>query len=71
MFVCVGDEPDDADLEAPKIYEPISSLEALAERLTMFQDMYNETVRGGKMDLVFFKVTTVAIAFIVKSKRFK
>ncbi|XP_074550150.1 dynein axonemal heavy chain 5 [Halichoeres trimaculatus] len=50
-----GDEPEDADLEAPKIYEPIPSLDALAERLSIFQLQYNEVVRGGAMDLVFFK----------------
>ncbi|KAM9337116.1 dynein axonemal heavy chain 5 [Symphorus nematophorus] len=50
-----GDEPEDAELEAPKVYEPIPSLEALAERLSLFQQQYNEAVRGGAMDLVFFK----------------
>ena len=52
-----GEEPDDADLEALKVYEPIPSLEVLAERLGTFQQMYNEAVRGGAMDLVFFKVS--------------
>ncbi|KAI3354986.1 hypothetical protein L3Q82_004777 [Scortum barcoo] len=50
-----GDEPEDAELEAPKVYEPIPSLDALAERLSVFQQQYNEAVRGGAMDLVFFK----------------
>ncbi|XP_076617159.1 dynein axonemal heavy chain 5 isoform X1 [Chaetodon auriga] len=50
-----GDEPEDAELEAPKVYEPIPSLDALAERLSFFQQQYNEAVRGGAMDLVFFK----------------
>ncbi|XP_068199657.1 dynein axonemal heavy chain 5 isoform X2 [Antennarius striatus] len=50
-----GDEAEDADLEAPKVYEPIPSLDALAERLSFFQQQYNETARGGAMDLVFFK----------------
>ncbi|XP_025766322.1 dynein heavy chain 5, axonemal [Oreochromis niloticus] len=50
-----GDEPEDAELEAPKVYEPIPSLDLLAERLSVFQQQYNEAVRGGAMDLVFFK----------------
>ncbi|XP_045900393.1 dynein axonemal heavy chain 5 [Micropterus dolomieu] len=50
-----GDEPEDTELEAPKMYEPIPSLDALAERLSVLQQQYNEAVRGGVMDLVFFK----------------
>ena len=54
--VHLGEEEGDVDLEAPKVYEPIENLDQLSERLKQFQDQYNETVRGGKMDLVFFKV---------------
>ncbi|XP_061778474.1 dynein axonemal heavy chain 5-like [Nerophis ophidion] len=50
-----GDEPEDSVLEAPKVYEPTLSLDALAERLCVFQQQYNEAMRGGAMDLVFFK----------------
>ena len=58
MFVHItGEEPEDADLDAPKIYEPIESFDQLSERLVMFQESYNEMVRGGSMDLVFFKVS--------------
>ncbi|XP_054862859.1 dynein axonemal heavy chain 5 isoform X2 [Amphiprion ocellaris] len=50
-----GDEPEDPELEAPKVYEPVPSPDVLAERLSVFQQQYNEAVRGGAMDLVFFK----------------
>ncbi len=49
-----GDEPDDMDFEAPKIYEPIESMESLRARLLMFMEQYNEAIRGANMDLVFF-----------------
>lgn len=32
-----GDEPDDFVFEAPRVYEPVEGLEALAKRLTHFQ----------------------------------
>ena len=54
-----GEEGEDADLDAPKIYEPIPSLEALAEKLNGYMEQYNETIRGAKMDLVFFKVILI------------
>lgn len=56
MFVESGDEGDDAELEAPKIYEPITSFQQLSDRLSAFEGQYNELVRGSQMDLVFFKV---------------
>uniref|UniRef100_A0A3B5BDK3 AAA+ ATPase domain-containing protein n=1 Tax=Stegastes partitus TaxID=144197 RepID=A0A3B5BDK3_9TELE len=50
-----GDDPEETELEAPKVYEPVPSLDVLAERLALFQQQYNEAARGGAMDLVFFK----------------
>ena len=51
-----GDETEEVDMELPKVYEPVSSLDDLQERLTMFMAMYNDMIRGHGMDLVFFQV---------------
>jgi dynein heavy chain, axonemal len=50
-----GDETEEADMELPKVYEPVTSLDDLQERLTMFLAQYNDMVRGLGMDLVFFR----------------
>ena len=57
----VGEEEDDAAFEAPKVYEPIESLEQVSARLQMQQAMYNEAIRGSVMDLVFFKVSCIDV----------
>ncbi|KAF6778513.1 hypothetical protein AHF37_02405 [Paragonimus kellicotti] len=64
-MVCHGvEEADDADLEAPKIYEPIRNLGQLHDRLNTFMQAYNESVRGAKLDLVFFKDAMTHLAKI-------
>ena len=55
-FLLIGEEGEEADLDAPKIYEPVPTLESLADKLNSYMEQYNETIRGAKMDLVFFKV---------------
>ncbi|XP_076808265.1 dynein axonemal heavy chain 5-like [Clavelina lepadiformis] len=67
-----GEEGEDADLDAPKIYEPIESFSQLEEKLKTFQEQYNETIRGSKMDLVFFKdamVHLVKISRVIRTPR--
>ncbi|CAF4255340.1 unnamed protein product, partial [Rotaria magnacalcarata] len=67
-----GEEGEDADLEAPKVYELISSYEALSEKLQFYQQLYNEQIKGGKMDLVFFKdamTHLVKISRIIRTPR--
>ena len=61
-----GEEEDDADLEAPKVYEIIPDLEYLEERVRDYMQTYNETVRGASMDLVFFKD---ALTHLIKISR--
>ncbi|XP_034553818.1 dynein heavy chain 5, axonemal isoform X3 [Notolabrus celidotus] len=50
-----GEEPEESDLDLPKVYEPMESFESLKERLNMFLIHYNETIRGTGMDMVFFQ----------------
>ncbi|XP_050311595.1 dynein axonemal heavy chain 8 [Anthonomus grandis grandis] len=59
-----GDEPDDFDFSAPKIYEEIPSWEFLKEKLFMFMSEYNEAVRGSPMDMVFFHDAMVNLMII-------
>ncbi|VEN47384.1 unnamed protein product, partial [Callosobruchus maculatus] len=49
-----GEEGEDADMELPKVYEPVFNENELRDRLDMFLSQYNEMVRGSGMDLVFF-----------------
>ncbi|CAB3374843.1 Hypothetical predicted protein [Cloeon dipterum] len=49
-----GEEGEDADMELPKVYEPVNGYDELKERLEMFLSQYNEMQRGAGMDLVFF-----------------
>ncbi|XP_039248303.2 dynein axonemal heavy chain 5-like isoform X1 [Styela clava] len=67
-----GDEPEDFDFSAPKIYEPIPSMDFLKEKLVMYMEQLNETIRGSKMDLVFFHdamVHMIKISRIIRTPR--
>ncbi|GFR25537.1 dynein heavy chain 5, axonemal [Trichonephila clavata] len=46
---------EEAEVEMPKIYEPVKSLEVLQERLTFLLSLYNEVARTAHLDIVFFK----------------
>ncbi|XP_043563465.1 dynein axonemal heavy chain 5-like [Chiloscyllium plagiosum] len=59
-----GEEPEDTEYEMPKVYEAIESLDMLKERLNLFMFLYNETVRGGHLDLVFFEDAMIHLAKI-------
>ncbi|GAB1299283.1 Dynein axonemal heavy chain 5 [Apodemus speciosus] len=58
-----GETSEEPDAEMPKLYEPIASLNHLRERLSMFLQLYNESIRGTGMDMVFF---TDAMVHLVK-----
>uniref|UniRef100_A0A2K6MIB6 Dynein axonemal heavy chain 5 n=1 Tax=Rhinopithecus bieti TaxID=61621 RepID=A0A2K6MIB6_RHIBE len=49
-----GETSEEADAEVPKIYEPIESFSHLKQHLNMFLQLYNDSIRGAGMDMVFF-----------------
>ncbi|XP_075868615.1 dynein axonemal heavy chain 5 isoform X3 [Nelusetta ayraudi] len=61
-----GEEPEQSDLDSPKVYEPMESFESLKERLNTFLSHYNESIRGTGMDMVFFQD---AIVHLIKVSR--
>ena len=67
-----GEEDTDADMELPKIFEPISSFSSLELRLTYFLEQYNDILRGSNMDLVFFPdamINLIKISRILRNPR--
>nr|XP_044988409.1 dynein axonemal heavy chain 5 [Jaculus jaculus] len=67
-----GETSEEADAEMPKIYEPIESFHHLRERLNVFLQLYNESVRGPGMDMVFFvdaMVHLVKISRVIRTPR--
>ncbi|XP_015212531.2 dynein axonemal heavy chain 5 isoform X1 [Lepisosteus oculatus] len=67
-----GEEPEDADFEMPKVYEPIESFESLKDRLNIFLAQYNENIRGAGMDMVFFRdamIHLVKVSRIIRTPR--
>ena len=66
-----GEEGEDADMELPKVYEPVINLNELQERLDMFLSQFNEMVRGAGMDLVFFPDAMLHIVRVTNKKNLK
>ncbi|XP_043743727.1 dynein axonemal heavy chain 5 [Cervus elaphus] len=67
-----GETSEEADAEMPKIYEPVESFDHLKDRLNMFLQLYNESIRGAGMDLVFFAdamVHLVKISRVIRTPR--
>ncbi|XP_057352291.1 dynein axonemal heavy chain 5 isoform X2 [Manis pentadactyla] len=67
-----GETSQEADAEMPKIYESAESFDHLKERLNMFLQLYNESIRGVGMDLVFFAdamVHLVKISRVIRTPR--
>ncbi|KAL3286860.1 hypothetical protein HHI36_001348, partial [Cryptolaemus montrouzieri] len=67
-----GDEPEDYVIEIPKVYEEVPSQEFAKERLYMYMESYNESIRGAFMDLVFFDdaiINLVTVSRIIRTAR--
>ncbi|XP_061445335.1 dynein axonemal heavy chain 5 isoform X5 [Rhineura floridana] len=67
-----GEEPEEAEADMPKIYEPIESFDHLKDRLNIFLQIYNESIRGAGMDLVFFEdamIHLVKISRVIRTPR--
>ena len=65
-----GEEDGDADMELPKIYEPITNFASLEHRLVYFLDQYNDILRGSNLDLVFFPdamINLIKISRIIRN----
>uniref|UniRef100_A0A3B3QAQ7 Dynein axonemal heavy chain 5 n=1 Tax=Paramormyrops kingsleyae TaxID=1676925 RepID=A0A3B3QAQ7_9TELE len=66
------EEPEDTDFDMPKVYEPMESFPSLKDRLNMFLAIYNESIRGAGMDMVFFRdamVHLVKVSRIIRTPR--
>ncbi|KAJ8736206.1 hypothetical protein PYW08_006862 [Mythimna loreyi] len=59
-----GEEDEDFSLDAPKIYEELPSWDFVLEKLTGFQVLFNEQIRGAHLDLVFFHDAMVHLFII-------
>jgi dynein heavy chain len=66
------DPEQEVNLAAIKVYEKVPSFDVLKERLMDFMRLYNESIRGAKMDLVLFEDAMkhiVRISRIIRTPR--
>ena len=61
-----GEEDHEADVDLPRVYEPLEDTGLLVDKLNVFLDQYNDILRGANMDIVFFPD---AIENIIKISR--
>lgn len=67
-----GEEDENVQLDAPKVYEEIASFDFVKAKITDYMNQYNQTVPGGKLDLVFFHdcmVHLIIISRIIRTSR--
>lgn len=67
-----GDEGEDFDFDAPKIYEEIPSFEFTTKKVLFFMDEFNKKQRSGFMDMVFFRdalIHLMIISRIIRTSR--
>ncbi|KAM9098289.1 dynein axonemal heavy chain 5 [Sarcophilus harrisii] len=68
----IGEESEETNVDMPKIYEPIESFNHLRDRLNIFLQIYNESIRGVGMDMVFFAdamIHLVKISRVLRTPR--
>uniref|UniRef100_A0A5K3EIA0 AAA domain-containing protein n=1 Tax=Mesocestoides corti TaxID=53468 RepID=A0A5K3EIA0_MESCO len=66
-----GEEPEDFDFSAPKVYEPVEN-DVLVNRLNNFLTERNENIRAAPLDIVFFKdavVHLIKVSRIIRTPR--
>lgn len=67
-----GEEDENISLDAPKIYEEITTFESVKEKVLSFMKQFNELMRSYKLDLVFFHdclVHLIIISRIIRTPR--
>ncbi|KAJ8735705.1 hypothetical protein PYW07_007325 [Mythimna separata] len=58
------EDEEDFSTDAPKVYEELPSWDIVLSKLQGFQDLFNEQIRGARLDLVFFHDAMVHLFII-------